>query len=488
MSVSVLRKGPQAYKVATPSPYHKAPRQQPSADASTGAANHKLRDWARWLDENHDIVNGAIDKITNFAVGTGIRIEPMVRNRRGELLERVNDQIRKVLLDETIRESWSRDVNVTGEYTRGEQEWTAFRTFIRDGEILARRISRRAGRESLPYQVQLIEADYLPYNLVKGATNDEGAIVHGVEKDAWGRPTAFHLYTKHPGDVYLTSIGTLGDMVRVPAAEMTHLKFAGRRVAQTRGVPIFHSTIYRLDDIGDYEDAHRIAARTAAQLMGALKRSPDMIDYDPATDDRAWEMEHGQILDNLLPGEDMEWFKANSPNPDATPFLDDQMRRASTGFGIGYSTFSSKYDKSFSAARQEQSENWPNIEKLRAQFVSDFVRPCEYEPALEAAILDGRVRIPRDADPMTIYSADYRGPARPTIDDEKQTKNDALLMENNLDSRYGRIRERGRDPVKVDAEIASDSMRPVNDQQPQPMLPANEQQPPPADDQPGDEE
>lgn len=263
----------------------------------------------------------------------------------------------------------------------------------------------------------------------------------------------------------MRSIGNVGDMRIVQASEIEHLKFTRRRVAQTRGVPIFHSAIYRLDDIGDYEDAHRIAARTAAQLMGSLKRSPDMIDYDPSADDRAWEMDHGQIIDNLLPGEDMEWFKPESPNPDAVPFLDDQKRGAATGFGIGYSTFSGKYDKSFSAARQEQSENWPNIETLRSQFTSHFVRGVEYEPALEAAILDGRVRIPRETDPATIYAADYRGPARPTIDDEKQAKTDILLMDNALDSRYGRVRQRGRDPVRVDAEISADEMRKAIDPQ-----------------------
>ncbi len=466
MSVVALKKGPQAYRVATPSPYHKAPRIQPSADASTGQATHKLRDWARWLDENHDLVTGALDKITNFAVGTGISIEPMVRNRSGNLLPKVNDQIRKAILDETIRGAWSRDVSVTGEYTRGEQEWVAFRTFIRDGEILARRISRRPSRDAIPYQVQLIECDYLPYNLVTAATATEGPVVHGVEKDEWGRPTFYHLYTEHPGDIYMRNVGNFGDMVRVRSSEIAHLKFSRRRVGQTRGVPIFHSCIYRLDDIGDYEDAHRIAARTAAQLMGALKRSPDMIDYDPATDERQWEMEHGQVLDNLLPGEDMQWYKAESPNPDAVPFLDDQKRSSATGFGIGYSTFSGKYDKSFSAARQEQSENWPNIETLRAQFVSDFVRPVEYEPALEAAIVAGRVRIPREADPSTIYAADYRGPARPTIDDEKQAKSDILCVDNHLDSRHGRIRERGRDPVRVDAEINSDMMKPKTEPMP----------------------
>lgn len=466
-NIAFLPSPTNSYEVAKTSKYRKAPARSGSGDASSGAAESKLRDWARWLDENHDIVTGALDKLTNFIVGAGISIEPMIRNRRGELIPRVNDQIRNAILDESSRGSWSRDVNVTGEYTRGEQEWMVCRTWLRDGEVLARKVSRRSSRGALPYQVQTIEGDHLPFELIRGqSSGGTQGIVHGIEKDEWGRPVRFHLYRQHPGDIYLRNAGLIaGDIVPVSAMEIEHLKFC-RRVGQTRGVPFFHSAIKRLDDVADYEDSHRIAARVAANVLGAIKRAPDMIGtYDGSDDEREWAMEHGQILADMLPGEAMEWFKPEAPNPDATPFLDDQLRRAASGFGIGYSTFSGKYDKSFSAARQEQSENWPNVEKLRAQFVSDFVRPAEYEPALDAAILAGLVRIPREADPATIYAADYRGPARPTIDDEKQARADQTTLETRTDSRYGRIRERGRDPVKVDAENAADSPAPILQQE-----------------------
>lgn len=470
-TVSRLNVPSAAYSAGKSSQYHRAPARSGSGDASSGAAGTKLRDWARWFDENLDFVSGALDKLANFIIGNGITIEPMVRDRRGRLLQRVNDQIRAAILDENSPSCWSRDVNVTGEYTRGEQEWIACRTWLRDGEILARRVSSRSRRDALPHQIQLIEADYLPYELVRSSSDAQNAIVHGVEKNAWGRPVAFHLYRQHPGDIYIRGNGLLaGDISPVSAADVSHLKFS-RRVAQTRGVPIFHAAMHRLDDISDYEDAHRIGARIAAHLLGSIKRSPDMIDYSSEVDEREWEMEHGQILNGLLPGEGIEWYKPEAPNPDATPFIDDQFRRVSPAFGMGFSTVSGKYDKSFSAARQEQSENWPNVDKLRSQFISDFARICEYEPALYAAVLVGRVKIPREADPDTLYAADYRGPARPTIDDMKQAKADQTLIEMRTDSRQGRIRERGRDPVKVDAEIEQD-------------LPANipgQQLPPPKD-------
>lgn len=454
--VARLPNVPTAYQAGQVSPYHRAPRKTGSGDASTGGANTKLRDWARWFDENLDIVCGALDKLTNFIVGMGITIEPMVRDRRGNLLESVNDQIRRELLDMDVPRSWSRNVNVTGEYTRGEQEWIACRTWLRDGEIMGRRVPRRANRTSIAHQVQLLEGDYLPYELVRQSSIRQNGIVHGVEKDEWGKPVAFHLYRQHPGDITLRSVGLhAGEIVPVSADEISHLKFC-RRVGQTRGVPIFHSAIFRLDDIADYEDAHRIGARQGAQILGAIKRAADMIGYESSSDDREWSMEHGQILSDLLPGEDLSYYKPEAPNPDATPFLDDQLRRVSGAFGLGYSTVSGKYDKSFSAARQEQSENWPNIEKLRSQFISDFVAPCEYEPALDAAIMQGRVRIPRQADPDTIYAADYRGPTRPTIDDLKQAQTDTEALTNGTDSRHGRIRERGRDPGKIDAERQAD--------------------------------
>lgn len=462
MSAKVARLHPKktvaAYDAGKPSPYHRAPRRSGSGDSSSGAAGTKLRDWTRWLDENVDFVTGAFDKLTNFIVGKGLAIEPMVRNRRGELHTKANDAIRNVLLDEDSPDCWSRDVNVTGEYTRGEQEWIACRTWLRDGEILARKVPARKDKRSLPYQVQLIEADHLPFDLLRMGSKTENAIVHGVEKNKWGRPTAYHLYAQHPGDIYRRGSGLLaGEIIPVTASEIHHLKFC-RRVSQTRGVPICHAAIYRLDDIADYEDAHRIGARIAAQLLGAITRSPDMLGYEGSADEREWSMNHGQILSDLLPGEGMDWFKPEAPNPDAAPFLDDQMRRAASGFGLGYSAFSGKYDKSFSAARQEQSETWPTITRLRMDFVSDFVRPAEYEPALDAAITAGRVRIPRDVDLSTIYAADYRGPARPVIDDIKQAQEDQLLIENELDSRHARMRERNRDPVKVDAEIAADAV------------------------------
>lgn len=475
--MAAVLKLPLAYQAGKSNKDHALPPVKGGPDSDTATASTRLRDWARWMDQNVDVVTGALDKLANFVVGAGITIEPMVRDRKGRLLQKVNQQIRRALLDESIPGCWSRDVNVSGEYTRGEQEWTACRSWLRDGEVFARRIVRRSNPMAIPHLVQLIEPDWVPMDLVQIAGGAGNAIVQGIEKDSWGRPVAYHFYQQNPADIWSVGAQRFSIDTRViPADQISHLKYARRRVNQTRGVPMFHAAIWRLDDVATFEDAYRIAAKIATHIIGSINRSPDTISYDGKSqysvesDDRTkdrsfWDMEHGQILSDLLPGESLNWYKPEIPNPDATPFVDDQLRRAAAGFGLGYSTFAGKYDKAFSAARQEQSENWPNIETLRAQFISDFVRPVEYEPALRAAILAGKIRFPREADPDTFYSADFRGPARPTIDDEKQARADQLLLETKMDSRWGRIRERGRDPVRVDAEIEADELSMAPSQQ-----------------------
>ena len=178
-----------------------------------------------------------------------------------------------------------------------------------------------------------------------------------------------------------------------------------------------------------------------------------------ATDDkRKWDLEDATFLSDLLPGEDAGFYKAETPNPDASLFLDDQLRRAASGFGLGYSTFAGKYDKAFSLLDRSN----PRIGRISNLCAansspisagrSNMSQPCARRFSWVAS------KIPREADPDTIFTADIRGPARPTIDDLKQVQTDREMVDGKLDSRIGRIRERGRDPTRVDAEIENDPL------------------------------
>ncbi|WP_246878176.1 phage portal protein, partial [Aeromonas sp. PrichA-15] len=66
-----------AYEAAMPSRTHQAKRERRGANVATQQSAISLREQARALDENHDIVIGLLDKMEERIVGgKGIQIEP----------------------------------------------------------------------------------------------------------------------------------------------------------------------------------------------------------------------------------------------------------------------------------------------------------------------------------------------------------------------------------------------------------------------------
>lgn len=59
----------------------------------------------------------------------------------------------------------------------------------------------------------------------------------------------------------------------VPANRMLHLKNV-HRIRQMRGVSVFASVLNRFDDLKDYEESERIAAKIAASMAAYIKRAP----------------------------------------------------------------------------------------------------------------------------------------------------------------------------------------------------------------------
>ena len=59
------------YDVAQPSNFHTKPRDNRSADGVIDHSRSSLRDFARHLDENHDIAIGVLDTLVDNIVGRG---------------------------------------------------------------------------------------------------------------------------------------------------------------------------------------------------------------------------------------------------------------------------------------------------------------------------------------------------------------------------------------------------------------------------------
>ncbi len=411
------------YDAARPSPTRKVSRNHGNGEREAIRDAATLRAQARDMERNYDLVSGALDSLVRNVVGpNGVGISPAPRNRDGE----INQQLARDLLN--LWKDWTKAPEVTKTMNWGKCQQLACRSWLRDGEVLAQKVMGAAANlnhgTEVALSVELLEADHLPLHYHRDNPN----IVAGIERNGWGQPVAYWLYRDHPGDVRATL-----DIEprRKPASVMLHLAMR-TRISQLRGVCLFAPAMIRIDDIKDYEDSERIAARMASRIAAQVIRDKDM-DWTPPEVARQREegtgrliprdfgmLEEGVIFDSLEPGERFELLNPDRPNPNLATFRDGQHRSAAKGFGgISYSTLTGNYNGTYSAQRQELVESWPAYKVLTNEFVAGFVQPV-WEEFVNLAVAQRLVVVPSDIDRRTLAEAVFRGPVMPWIDPQKE--------------------------------------------------------------------
>jgi lambda family phage portal protein len=305
-------------------------------------------------------------------------------------------------------------------------------------------------RINVPSQVklsiELLESDFLPFSFTEVVGSRQ--VTQGVEKDAWGRPTAYYIYKTHPGDMY--ALPAVTDLKRVSASRILHLKLC-KRIRQTRGVTIFHGILNRLDDIKDYEEAERVAARVAAATTAMITKSSDFATPSTVDGQRTMEMNPGMIYDNLLPGENVEIIDSNRPNTELSNFRNAMMRAVAAGTGSNYSSISKDYNGTYSAQRQEMVESQPAYDRMRNFFIEHFLNPI-YRQFIEVARMQGLLVIPASVDEQTLLRPSWSRPAVSWVDPKKEVEAEVLAIENGLTTRTEIIRRHGGDPEQVLAQ------------------------------------
>ena len=466
------------YEVAESSRLRKQRTDKGSANVQNLRSATKLRTMARHMEENLDIASGALDVLVANTVGKGIRPEPQVRDTNGQPLKEVNDQLLKLF------EDWRFKPEVTQCFDYFEAQRLAARSWFRDGEMLAQLLTGPVAQldhgTKVPFSIELLESDFLPYDL----NDDAKGIVQGIEVNSWRRPRAFHLYKQHPGDGGAASTETK----RVEAARVVHLKLV-KRIHQLRGMTAFASVLGRLDDIKEIDESERIAARVAAAMAAFIKKgTPE--DYVAASSEddeigRAMEFAPGMIFDDLRPGEDIGTINPNRPNNALIPFRDAQLRSAAAGLGTSYSALSRNYNGTYSAQRQELVESWNHYGTLGSTFIHQFCEPIWWA-FVDAAIAARLVTLPSNTDMETIWDATHAPPPMPWIDPLKEIAANELAEKRLYKSRSRIIRERGENPSQVLQEIKRDqdeaaSLGLVREDAPPPADPPPTEPEPPQD-------
>ena len=448
-----------AYDAAQSSRHRPMRGDQRSGNAVMDHARYSLRSWARHLDENHDLAVGVLDDLVKKIIGCGIAIEPMIKAPNGRLAVKANDALRGLWLE------WAQSMPESSRTLSWPSiEALACRTWLRDGEFLIQHLESGAPirhRSRVPYSIELIEADYLPFDWSRASTPTQNRIVHGVELTDWREPIAYWLYREHPGDLGLLASPTSllqvqSELKRVSADLITHVKFV-RRFGQVRGVSVFHSVLQRLEDIKEYEESERVAARVAAAFCAVIKRNGDYSATSASDGSRIMEMNPGMIFDNLLPGEDVQTIGTDRPNSSLENFRNSQIRAIASGTGTSYSGVSRNYNGTYSAQRQELVESWVGYELMREYLYGVFYRPI-WQRFVRMAIAAGQVPM-QGVDTLSIFGVDFVGPSMPWIDPVKEVDAAASAVAAGFKSRHMVIRENQYDPQIVDEQIKADPLR-----------------------------
>lgn len=432
------------YEAADPSRNRKFYKQRGSANEVVQRGAVAIRTQARHLTRNHDLARGALRVLVNNVVGpNGIGIEPQPRRADGSIHAEYAEALREAWRD------WQRFPEVSHRLPWPRLQRAMARAWLRDGEVFAQIISGNRPdlqhKTRVPFSVEAFEADIVPLDLNDASKN----IVQGIERNTWGQPVAIHVLKTDQSSI---SLPTTGQTKRIPWDRAIHLATFDH-IGQIRGVSEFASVITRLEDIKDYEESERVAAKIAAMLTAYVKKgTPDL--YQPSEDGpRELRMQPGMIIDDLAPGEDVGMIDSNRPNPNLITFRQGQLRAVAAGLGGSFSSISKDYNGTYSAQRQELVEQWIHYAVLCDEFTGEVCKPI-WEEFVDAAHLSGIVKKPADVKLGTHNDALYTAQAMPWIDPLKEANAWAALVENGFASEVEAIRRRGGNPKDVLEQIA----------------------------------
>lgn len=393
-----------------------------------------LRARARDLARNQPYAKKARDSIVGNMIGDGII--PQTRSDKAEVVKTL----------ENLWISWGDETacDADGRYDFYGLQALAVRTIVDSGSVLVRRRWRRKSDGlALPFQLQMLEPDYLD-RTKDGATASGGRIIGGVEFDLLGRRVAYHLYNYHPGDS--TVIGTPLASSRIVADDVQHI-FWSDRIGQVDGIPWGSPCIIRLRDLDEFEDAQLIKQKISACFVGVVH---DVEAPDTPTEAQAEALSRFEpgMFEQLPPGKNITF--GTPPPADNGPYQAQVLRGIAAGYGTTYEAMTGDYSQvNFSSGRMGNLEFQRNVRQWQNHMMIPQLCKPVWRWFMEAAIFMGHA--------TEFVPATWTPPRREMIDPEKETNAAIMAIRGGLKSKREVIQELGRDPAAVYGEQEADN-------------------------------
>ena len=404
------------------------------ADAAAGR-RERLAYVSRDMIRNTPFASRAQQVIANNVVGDGIipKVKGPTKGLERQALSLIEQHFDTTAIDADGR------ANLYG------LQRLAMNTIVESGEVLIRRRIRTPGEGlPLPFQIQILEADYLDTRW-DGIAANGNLIKEGIEYDLIGRRIAYYLFDEHPGSATFRNFAPRSGSRRISASEILHV-YRQDRPGQMRGVSWFAPIALNLQDLGDHQDAQLMRQKIAA-CFAAFRVTPDAIP-DESQSAISRKLQPGAIVD-LGPGEDIRF--GSPPKVDGfDEFTKVVLRSVAAGMGITYEALSSDLSNvNFSSGRMGRMEMDRNVSSWQwLMMVPQFLQPFSgwFKDAW-AALGDDRVLSAR---------IEWVPPHRILVDPNREITALRDKVRAGFASRQGVIRELGFDPERLLEEIKED--------------------------------
>jgi lambda family phage portal protein len=401
---------------------------------------------------NNDYAKSFLRMCRQNIVGPqGVTLQAQSKNDDGKLNASVNDAI------ETEFAKWGHRDNcdVTGKQSWVSIQGACVQSAAKDGEFFVRKIyGTEAGKYG--FALQMLDPQRCPVDLNEDLRDGGRFIRAGIEFNKYGKPLGFYFRVGH--DEYYDYSANGRNFVRIPADEIIH-GFRSEMVGQKRGLPWMSTGLFRLRQLGAFEDAAVVNARVGAAKMGFIQwkegRGPEPDEDNELTIDA-----EAGVFPVLPEGAELKDWAPQYPSGEFAVFNKAMLRSLASGFGVLYNNLASDLEGvNFSSIRQgtlDEREYW---KELQEWLIETLCQPV-FEAWLPRVLLAGHIKAkgrqlrPERLDAYMDVTWQPRRwqwiDPRADVDAAVEAKNNLLIAPSQI------IREQGKDPQAVWAEHARD--------------------------------
>jgi lambda family phage portal protein len=387
----------------------------------------------------------AVDVVTDYTVGDGIRFQSRVTGKDGSLDKKTIQAIEEEFSD------WMDEADVAGKLHFFEMMQLAKRQDLECGEfIIIKTESRKRGRR-FPLALQMLEADWLTsINTQLGSTTFR--IDQGIEYD----PSTGEVLAYHFADPW-----GFGRPRRIPAESVIH-GFKMNRPEQLRGISPFTPGVLMARDLDDLMTAELDGARSAAKYLAMVKTIDPIgrqlgvgAKTDATTGQKIEELDNA-IIEYLRPGEDIVFAKNERPSANFGPFVRLVLTMFAISTGAPYELLSGDYQGlNFSTARVNRNDFANFLRPVASRHIRQFCQRT-FQPFMDAAVGSGRLELPGYfTNPAPYLKCCWQPPGMEPVDPLREVKSNIEEMGVLLRSPQEIAQARGRDYEEILKEIVA---------------------------------